>query len=114
MEKCVGAARGIMNAVCLEEYDQDGFIDSLMAPCKGWPQYMMPSIARSNGASSSLPGKAVLALASKAGSVGHGRQQEEENHQEFMTSFVMALGADLGFGLLLQPARGIPRSVYLA
>ena len=102
-----------MNAVCLEEYDQDGLIDSLMAPCKGWPQYMMPSIARSNDASSSLPGKAVLALESKSGSSGHNRQQEVD-HQEFRTSLAMALGADLDFGLLLQPARGIPRSVHLA
>ena len=102
-----------MNAVCMEEYDQDGLIDSLLAPCKGWPQYMMPNVVRSNDASSSLPGKAVPALESKAGSNGHDRQQEED-HKEFRTDFALALGADLGFGLLLQPARGIPRSVYLA
>ena len=102
-----------MNAVCLEEYDQDGLIDSLMAPCKGWPQYMMPSIVRSSDASSSLPGKAVLARESGAGSSGHNRQQDED-HQEFRTAFALALGADLGFGLLLQPARGIPRSVHLS
>ena len=102
-----------MNAVCLEEYDQDGLVDSLMAPCKGWPQYMMPSIARSNSTSSSLPSKAAPALGSRAGSVGHDRQQDE-SHQEFRTAFAMALGANLGFGLLLQPARGIPRSVNFA
>ena len=102
-----------MNAVCLDEYDQDGLIDSLMAPSKRWPQYMMPGVVRSSNASSSLPGKAVPALQGRAGSSGHDRQQDKD-HQDFRTAFALALGADVGFGLLLQPARGIPRSVYLA
>ena len=97
-----------MNAVCMEDYDQDGLVDSLMAPCKGWPRYMMPSVARSNNASSNRLRKAVPALDSRTGNSGHDRQQGED-HQEFKTAFALALGASVGFGLLLQPARGLPR-----
>ena len=100
-----------MNAVCLEESDQDGLIDSLLAPCKGWPRYMMPTIDKISEASSSLLDKAAPSAGSKAGTSGHDGQQGEEQ-PAFRPDFALALGGNFGFELLVQPARGIPRSVY--
>lgn len=101
MDRCVQAAKSIMNGVCLEEEDRDGLIDSLLAPRKGWPRYMMPTLANSSDAASKESASAD-------------RQYQKGTHEtygHFVAAFALALGSELGFTAVLQPTRGLLRCV---
>ncbi len=100
VEKCVQAAKTIMNGTCSEMEDRDGLIDSLLTPRKGWPQYMMPSLA-----------KGTEAAGKEAASAGSNPNRILEKYGQFLAAFALALGSELGFTALLQPSRGIPRCV---
>lgn len=93
-----------MNAACQEEADRDDLIEGLLAPRKGWPRYMMPSVAvKGKEASGRTPEAAAAA--------GKAQMGDPDAQGHFMPAFALALGAELGFAPLLQPSQGLPRSV---
>ena len=100
MDRCVQAAKSIMNGVCLEEEDRDGLIDSLLAPRKGWPRYMMPTLAKSSDAASK-----------ESASADSNQKGAHETYGDFVAAFALALGSELGFTAVLQPTRGLLRCV---
>jgi hypothetical protein len=100
VERCVQAAKSIMNGVCLEVEDRDGLIDRLLAPRKGWPQYVMPS-----------PAKVTDAASKETASVSSSQKGTQEAYGQFVAAFALGLGSELGFTAVLQPSRGISRCV---
>ena len=100
VERCVQAAKSIMNGVCLEVEDRDGLIDRLLAPRKGWPQYVMPS-----------PAKGTDAASKESASASSSQKGTQEAYGQFVAAFALGLGSELGFTAVLQPSRGISRCV---
>lgn len=99
VEKCVGASRGIMEGVCLDDKDRDRLLESLLTPRQGLPMYMLPSLK--------ARGKEAPSSSAEADASGQSRHNEVQG--QFVSALVLALGAEVGFATLLQPSVGLPR-----
>ena len=109
VNKCVAAARSILNGVCQDEADSDALMDTLLAPRKGWPRYMMPSMAV-KGKEASGAGPEAL---SSSGIPPEGcHEGDPEAQGQFVPAFALALGEELGFGTVLHPSHGKSRCAH--
>lgn len=110
VDKCIAAARSILNGVCEDEADSAVLMDAFLAPRKGWPQYMMPSMPVEGKEAS---GAELEASSSSSGVPPKGSHEGDPEAQgQFVPAFALALGEELGFGTVLQPSHGESRCAH--